>query len=230
MVELTDFIEGMRTSVIPNESAESLIVFQSLSRMLSNPQQTESTALDSQLPWQKYLAQSIRDLKCSVRDLCHEFGSNFKCDPEGHLNIIILNRMGPFAHLNLAMIPKTVVKLTLSKCGLTSVSAWSDLKGKSLESLRIYEPLVLKLNLDGLRGTLNELPLEHLFVGRCQVSEYFGLQTYSPSDPALPEIKKWMRASTLVNLTIESRDSRNKMQRRRRISSQREGTWQIVID
>ena len=125
------------------------------------------------------------------------------------------------------MIPKTVTKLTLNGCGLTSVSAWSDLKGKSLESLRIYEPLDLKLNLDGLRGTLNELPLEHLLVGRCQVSEYFGLQTYSPSDLALPEISKWIRASTLVSLRIESRDSRHKMHRRRGLCFYREGTWQI---
>ena len=223
---LPEIIEPIRNPVALSESIESLIVFQSLLRMLSTRNPKEG---DSPLPWQKYLSESIRNLKCSVTEFCNKFKGNFRCDKQGHLIFIRLHKMGPFDHLNLLMIPKTVAKLTLDRCGLTSISEWSDLKGKLLQSMKIIEPETsnLKLNLDGLRGTLDYLPLEYLTLGSWQVSEYFGLETLSLSDPGLPQIGKWMGASTLVNLRIERRDSRRAVRRRRRISFYREGTWKL---
>ena len=98
LVELTEIIEGIRTPVIPNESAESLIVFQSLSKMLSNRYPKQSDPFSS---WQQYVDESIRNLKCSVKDLCHKFGSNdanFKCNHEGNLTEIRLyGKVGPQA-------------------------------------------------------------------------------------------------------------------------------------
>ena len=226
LVEVREIIDGPIKHVISAESIESLIVFQSLLKMLSNPEQSASSNLDSQLPWREYLSESIRNLKCSVRDLCHEFGSHFKCDQEGHLNTIRLNRMGPFDHWNLLMIPNTVENIEMRRCGLTSISAWSDLKGKSLKSLRIYEPRILNFNLDGLQGTLDDLPLEDLTVGRSQLSEYFGVQRVSLSDSALPKIGEWMRSSTLVRLRIVASISR--ASNRRRICVDRDGNW--VLD
>ena len=224
LVELREIIEGLRTSVIPNESGESLIVFQSLLKMLSNPQQSASSTFDSLLPWQKYVDQSIRDLKCSVRNLCREFGSNFKCDPEGHLRVILLNEKSPFDHLNLLMIPNTVEMLSMGRCGLTSISAWSDLKGKSLKWMRIYErgTSLLTLNLDGLRGTLDSSPLKHITILRSQISGYFGLQAVSLQDSALPRIGHWMRSSTLVSLCIES-----KAKQKRKLFFGRNGVWKL---
>ena len=198
---LVEVIEGIRNPAVSSEPIESLIVFQSLLKMLSarNPKEC-----DSPLPWQQYLSESIRNLKCSVTEFCHKF-KVFRCDKEGHLISIRLHKRGPFDHLNLLMIPKTVAKLTLDRCGLTSISAWSDLKGKLLQSMKIIEPETsnFKLNLDGLRGTLDYLPLEYLTLGSWQVSEYFGLETLSLSDPALPEIGKWMRASTLDKVHLQ---------------------------
>ena len=226
LVELTEIVEGMKTPVIPNESAKSLIVFQSLSRMLSNAYRKQS---GSPSPWPKDLSECIRNLKCSVKDLCEEFNWNFKCNQEGHLSVIVLRGNGPFAHLNLRMIPNTVERFSMKSCGLTSISAWSELKGKSLKSLRINE--YFKLNLDGLQGTLDDLPLVQLSVGRWQVSEYFGLQTQSVdalSDSALTKIGEWMRSSTLVNLRIVSRNSRHTNNRNRRnICFCRNGKWRL---
>ena len=226
LVEWREIIDAAKTHLISTEAVESMIVFQSLLKMLSIPREFES---DSPSPWQNYLIASISNLKCSVKDLCHEFSSNFKCDHEGRLKLIAICGMGPFDHLNLLMIPNTVERIIIERCGLASISAWSDLKGKSLKSLRIYvsEAGNLKLNLDGLQGTLDYLPLEYLTLGGWQVSEYFGLETLSLSDPALPQIGKWMRASTLVNLRIESRNSRRALRRRRRINFYREGTWKL---
>ena len=210
LVELKEIIDAAKTHLISTESVESLIVFQSLLKMLSIPEQFVS---DSPSSWQRYryLSESIRNLKCSVTDLCREFDSNFKCDQQGHLIWIRLEGMRPFHHLNLLMIPNTVEALKIERCGLTSISAWADLKGKSLKTLRIYESKAgcLKLNLDGLQGTLDHLPLEQLSVGTEQVREYFGLRTLSPSDSAMPQIEKWMKASTLVNLKIAPRHSRH---------------------
>ena len=218
LVELREIIDATKTHVIPTESIESLIVFQSLLKMLSIPRQFES---DSPSPWQNYLIASIRNLKCSVMDLCHEFSSNFKCDHEGRLKLIVIYGMGPFDHLNLLMIPNTVKGLSMERCGLTSISPWSDLKGKSLKSLRIYvsDAGNLKLNLDGLQGTLDHLPLENLTVGKYQISEYFGLQTLDRwPDSALSKIGKWMRCSTLLNLraVMSLRNVRDRRQTGRR--------------
>ena len=164
LVELRGIIEAL-TPVTGFQSTESLIVFHSLLGMFSSRHPVQ---FHSPLPWQTYLSQSITNLRCSVTDLCREFGSNFKCDQEGHLRVILLNGKGPFDHLNLLMIPNTVEILSMERCGLTSISAWSDLKDKSLQSLRIYETGTsnLKLNLDGLQGTLDYLPLRDITVAR----------------------------------------------------------------
>ena len=111
---------------------------------------------------------------------------------------------------------------------LKTISAWSDLKEKSLKTLYIFAAgsSNLKLNLDGLQGTLDDLPLEDLTVGRAQISEYFGVQTVSLSDSALPKIGEWMRSSTLVRLRIVAASSR--FRNRRRICVDRNGKW--VLD
>ena len=213
LVELEEIVDAAKNHVILSESIESFIVFQSLLDMLSNRYPKETL---HRLSWQIYLRKSIRNLKCSVMDLCHKFAYNFKCDPKGHLTAIVLQKMGPFDHLNLLMIPNTVEMLSMEtqKGGLTSISAWSDLKGKSLKSLRIYGGTSkLNLNLDGLKGTLDYLPLDHLIVDRAQISEYFGLQGRCLSDSA-PKIGEWMRSSTLTNLRVESRVSRRVIRER----------------
>ena len=217
LVELREMIDATKTHVISTESIESLIVFQSLLQMLSMPEQVVS---DSPSPWQNYLSDSIKNLKCSVMDLCREFPSHFKCDKEGHLNLIVLDRKGPFRHLNLLMIPNTVEKLSMERCGLASISAWSDLKGKSLKSLRIYEPRILNLNLDGLQWALDYLPLEHLSVGRPQISVYFGVQKFDSSDPAFRSIGRWTRLSTLEVLRIQTNSGG-----RHHFAFYRDGTW-----
>ena len=212
LVELTEIIDAAKIHVIPMESCpesiESLIVFQSLLKMLSIPKQFASDLL-APSPWQKYLEESIRNLKCSVIDLSHKFGSNFKCDEQGRLVAIALCTMKPLEHLNLLMIPNTVEMLSLRRAQLSSISAWSDLRGKSLKSLRIYgkRNWNLKLNLDGLKGNLDDLSLEDLTVGRAQISEYFGLQSFSLFEYGLPLIREWMRSSTLLNLRIYQRST-----------------------
>ena len=214
LVELRVIIDAAKSHLIFTESVESLIVFQSLLRLLSIPRECDSPSR-----WQNYLIASIRNLKCSVKDLCHEFSSNFKCDHEGRLKLIAICGMGPFDHLNLLMIPSTVEKLSMQRCGLTSISAWSDLKGKSLKSLRIYESQVgnLKLNLDGLQATLDYLPLENLTVGKYQISEYFGLQTFDRwPHSGLSKIGKWMKCSTLLNLRAATSLCRSQAGRRQK--------------
>ena len=181
------------------------LVFESLSRMLSIPLHSPSSL---------------------SLDLYHKLNLDVHCNHEGHLTVIGLNRVGQFDHsLNLLMIPSTVEKVSMQRCGLTSISPWSDLKGKSLKSLRIYESdrLNLKLNLDGLKGTLDYLPLEHLSVGRNQVSDYFGLQKFSSSDPAFHRIGKWMKLSTLNVLRIQTMKGRRKS-----FSFYRDGTWTLA--
>ena len=213
----------MGTPVVLCESAESLIVFQSLSKMLSNHYPKQSDPLSS---WQKYVDESIRNLKCSVKDLCHEFVSNdanFKCDHEGHLTMIGLHRMvGRYEHLNLLMIPNTVKKIKMERTNLKTISEWADLRGKSLKQMRIYGSEIsnFKLNLDGLQGALDHLPLKHLSVERRSVSEYFGLQSLSSSEIALPRVAEWVTNSTLLSLRIEARNNK-----RRNICFNRDGTW-----
>ena len=203
-------LEGDYRHLIPTKFVESLIVFQSLLKMLSMDYPEQS---GSPLPWQQYLSESIRNLKCSVTDLCHEFGSHFKCDDEGHLIALILYGMAErFDHFDLLMIPNTVKMIEMKRTTLKTISEWEDLRGKSLKTLRIHENGVsnLKLNLDGLQGTLDYLPLEHLTVGRGEISDYFGLQTVSLLDPALSRIGEWMSSSTLISLRIEKRKNDRK--------------------
>ena len=232
LVELTEIIETMTTHLIPTDSIESLIVFQSLLKMLSIP---KPSASDYPFSWQKYLSESIRNLNCSVTDLCRRFKMNFKCNQNGQLNVIILYKVEPPLHLNLLMIPRTVERLSIERCGLTSISAWSDLRGKSLKSLRIHESEAgnLKLNLDGLQGTLDYLPLETLSVRKSQISEHFGLPTFGGwPDSAFSQIGEWMRCSTLLYLREVSRisnakDSRHPSRGRKCISFCRDGTWML---
>ena len=66
-LELNDLSKAMRVpvSLVPVQS--SLMVFQSLLRMLSNPQESRSPT-----SWQQYLIKSISNEQCSVLDLCKE--------------------------------------------------------------------------------------------------------------------------------------------------------------
>lgn len=95
LVELTEILRALDSGdaskamriplhVIPVQS--SMMVFQSLLRMLSNPKESLSSE-----PWQNYLIGSIKNQQCSVMDLCREFEHNFKCDEEGHLTAIGLD-------------------------------------------------------------------------------------------------------------------------------------------
>ena len=214
--------EMLQDSLVELER-DSLIVFQSLLKMLSMDDAEQS---GSPLPWQRYLSESIRNLNCSVMNLCREFSSHFKCDDEGHLNAITLKGMARrFDHFDLLMIPNTVKLIEMKRTKLKTISEWEDLRGKSLKTLRIHENGVStsKLNLDGLLGTMDYLPLEHLTVGRGEVSDYFGLQTVSLHDPALSKIEKWMSSSTLMSLCIETQTNH-----KRKVYLQRDGTSELI--
>ena len=210
LVELTEILRTLETNdpskamripvhLIPVQS--SLMVFQSLLMMLSNAKESRSPA-----PWQQYLIESISNQQCSVLDLCKEFQQNFKCDGQGHLEIIILNARGSFDHLNLLMIPNTVTKLFLGRTKLKTISEWINLKGKSLKVLRVDGNFDLKVNLDGLTGELNHLPLEQLSISTLSIRNYFGEFDWQR---ALPKIGNWMRASTLTTLRIRGRVKRS---------------------
>ena len=208
LVELTEILRTLETNdpfkamriplhVIPMQSQETLLVFQSLLKMLSNTKESHSST-----PWQQYLRESISNQQCSEVDFCREFHQNFKCDKEDHLETIILDNKGLFDRLNLLMIPNTVNVLSLRRCKLKSISAWADLKNKSLKNLFVNGNKHLELNLDGLKGALNHLPLEYLTVSRFQISAYFGMQSVSPTDPAFCRVQEWMKVSTLVYLRV----------------------------
>ena len=183
--------------VIPMQSPESLMVFQSLLKMLSNPKESQSL-----MPWQQYLVESISKRQCSVMHLDRSFEKNFKCDQEGHLRVIGLDGRGPFDHLDLLMIPNTVTKLLLRHTKLQTISEWTDLRGKSLKTLCLDGNYHLKLNLDGLNGELNHLPLEHLTVSTRSIADYFG---EAEGKRAFSKIGYWMRTSTLTSLKIKKK-------------------------
>ena len=183
-------------------TSDDSMVFESLLMMLSNPTESNSSKL-----WQQYLEKSIKNQKCSVTDLCNEFDKMFKCDEEGHLIVIRLEGKGPFDHLNLLMVPNTVWALNVGRTRLKTISQWSDLRGKSLRSLEIDRNPDLELNLDGLRWKLDNLPLQHLTVQRCQISQYFGLQTLFSTDPATSRVQEWMKSSALDGLRIHARNN-----------------------
>ena len=198
-LESNDPSQAMRVplQVIRKQSAESLLVFQSLLKMVSNP--TQSCPLTS---WQQYLTESIRKQQCSEVDLCREFHQIFKCDKEGHLKVITLDIKGPFDHLNLLMIPNTVTSLSVRRTKLKTISEWTDLRGKSLKTLRLDANYEVKLNLDGLNGELKSLPLKHLTVSKKSIANYFG---EGDGISAFSKIGNWMRASTLTSLTLRKR-------------------------
>ena len=83
---------------------------------------------------------------------------------------------------------------------MKTISEWTDLKGKSLKVLRVDGNFDLKLNLDGLAGELNHLPLEQLSVSTMSIRNYFGDFYWKR---VLPKIGNWMRASTLTSLKLE---------------------------
>ena len=126
---------------------------------------------------------------------------------------------GPFDHLNLLMIPNTVRILSLRNTKLKTISEWTDLKGKSLKVLRLEFNYVLKLNLDGLTGNLNHLPLEHLTVSTRPITDYFG---EGDEKKALSKIGNWMRASTLTSLKLRDR---TRVGPRCKGSFDSDGTW-----
>ena len=208
LVELTETLQRLESNdpfkamriplnVIQRQSPESLMVFQSLLMMLTNPKESGSL-----MPWQQYLVESISKHQCSVMGLCREFEKNFKCDKEGHLTVIGLDGKGPFDHLNLLMIPNTVTKVLLRHTKLKTISEWTDLKGKSLKTLCLDANYDLKLNLDGLNGELNHLPLNHLAVSTRSITKYFG---EAEGKNAFSKVGIWMRASTLTSFKLRKK-------------------------
>ena len=206
----------------PVQSHDSLI-FKSLLMLLTNPRDSQPS-----FPWQKYLSESIKNQRCSVLDLCNDYKSKFKCDHDGHLTAVRLDQNKPFDHLNLLMLPSTVTDLRVRRTKLKTVSKWHDLKGKSLKCLKIQRNSDLNLNLDGLIGELNHLPLESLTVSMPQIAAYFSVPIkllenprVDPINPAFSRIGEWMKRSTLVQLRIES-------SRRNILLFCRDGLWSII--
>ena len=202
-LESNDPFQAMRVPVhvIPMQLPESLMVFQSLLEMLTNPKESRSPA-----PWQQYLMESIRNQECSEMDLCAKFDQNFKCDDEGHVKVLTFYGNSTFDHLNLLMIPNTVKTLNVNvkRTKLRTISKWTDLKGKSLKTFHLDDEVRdsdLELNLDGLRGELNHLPLEYLSVSTRSIAKYFGGRHWKR---ALPAIADWMGASTLSLFRLSS--------------------------
>ena len=208
LVELTDTLQKLKLDdppkamrvplhVIPMQTSESLMVFQSLLEMLSNPKESRPPT-----QWQQYLMESISNQQCSVMELCREFQQNFKCDQDGRLMVVLLDSKGPFSHLNLLMIPNTVEILSLRSMKLKTISEWIDLKAKSLKVLRVDGNAALELNLDGLTGDLNYLRLEYLSISTRSISKYIGAADWQR---ALPKIGEWMKTSTLNSLRLRHR-------------------------
>ena len=227
LVELTETLRTLETNdpskamrlllpVIPVQSPESLMVFQSLLMMLSNPKEAPTSA-----PWQQYLMDSIRNQSCSEVELCRVFQRNFKCDEKDHLKVILLDYNHQFAYLNLLMIPKTVTILSLRHIKLKAISDWSGLKGKSLKVLRVDRNPDLKLNLNGLIGELDHLPLDYLVVSKGVVTNYFREQNW---ERALSKIGDWMRTSTLTSLRLRVRSGPDS---RRNVCFNSDGCWKI---
>ena len=196
-LETNDPSKAMRIPVHVISVQSSLMVFQSLLNMLSNLQNPCSPT-----PWQEYLTESISKHQCSVMYLCRRYPSIFKCNEQGHLEVIKLNRKAPFDHLNLLMIPNTVSLLSLRNIKLRTISEWTDLKGKLLKTLQLDFNYNLQLNLDGLTGGLNHLPLEHLTVSSRSITNYFGERDWKR---ALSKIGNWMRTSTLISLKLKQK-------------------------
>ena len=194
-------------------------VFQSLSMMLSNPKDSLSST-----PWQDYVKESIGNQQCSVIDLCRRYHQNFKCDDEGHLELIRVDDKQQCEHYNLLMIPNTVKILSLRRTKLKTISEWTDLRGKLLRSLQIQQNVDLKLNLDGLKGPLDYLPLKHLIVSRRQIKEYFGIGTFDQMEPAFPRIAEWMKTTTLVTFRVASGQSCG-TRKQRTVYFYADGSW-----
>ena len=194
-----------------------LIVFRSLLLMFTNSK--DSKAL---LPWQQYLAESIRNQSASVINLCVEYSQNFKCE-EGHLTFINVDGKGSLDHLNLLMIPNAVTVLSAQRCKLKTISPWSDLKGKSLECLRLKDNADLKLNLHGLAEESNHLSLKRLVISKVLVWKYFGLQTHDSMDHISFRITEWMKETRLESIKVTN--SHNVWTKRKTLSFRRDGTW-----
>ena len=208
LVELTETLQRLESNdpfksmrvplhVIQMQSPESLVVFQSLLMLLTNPKESGSL-----MRWQQYLEKSISKHHCSVTDLCREFQPIFKCDEEGRLVFVLLDQKGPFDHLNLRMIPNTVETLSLRRTGLKTISEWIDLKEKSLKKLLVDGNTELKLDLDGLIGDMDYLPLEYLHVSTWSMANYIGNANLRR---ALRQIGAWMKRSTLNTLRVVHR-------------------------
>ena len=194
-------------------------VFQSLSMMLLNPKEPHSST-----PWQDYVKESIGNQQCSVIDLCRRYHQNSKCDEEGHLELIRVDDKQQCEHCNLLMIPNTVKILSLRRTKLKTISEWTHLRGKLLRSLQMQQNVDLKLNLDGLKGPLDYLPLKHLIVSRRQIKEYFGIGTFDQMEPAFPKIAEWMRTTTLVTFRIASGQSCG-TRKQRTVYFYADGSW-----
>ena len=220
-LELNDPSKSMRIPVhlIPKQSPESRMVFQSLLELLSNPKESRSCT-----PLEKYLMESIGNQSCSEVDLCKKFHQNFKCGEEDHVKVITFYGNSTFDHLNLLMIPNTVEILNVNfrRTKLKTISEWTDLKGKSLKKLRLDANYGLKLNLDGLQGELSHLPLEYLSVSTQSIENYFGGNHWKI---ALTKIGDWMSSSTLTSFRLRSP---RKQGSRYTIHFDCDGSWTIA--
>ena len=185
-----------------------LIVFRSLLKMFENPK--DSSALPS---WQQYVEKAIRNQDCLVMNLCSEYNQHFKCE-EGHLTFINVDGMGSFDHLNLLMIPNTVRVFSAERCKLKTISPWSDLKGKSLECLRLKDNADLNLDLHGLTGDSDHLLLSRLAISKVSILKYFGLRAQDRTDLLSSGITEWMKQSTLECMKVLQRGHRGGAQKK----------------
>ena len=216
-LQLPQCLDGVRASQNEGQIRD-LMVFQSLLMMLTNPK--DSQAL---FPWQQYLAKSLRNQNASVINLCSEYKQHFRCEHE-HLTFINVDGKGLFDHLNLLKIPNTVRVFSAERCKLKTISPWSDLKGKSLECLRLKDNADLNLDLHGLTGNSDHLPLNRLVVSKVSISNYFGLQPHHRRDLKSSGLKEWMKKSTLECMKV-LRNGHQPGHKRNPLCFYRDGTW-----
>ena len=142
-------------------------IFGSLLDMVSSP--GCSTRWSS---WLQFVAESWYSEDCWVFDLCAQYRANFMCGGRGsfqHLRRINLRGNGLSGSFPLSMIPDSVTNMNLERNQLESIGKWDDLRGKSLHFLDVTRNNALILNLDGLNGDQNHLPLKRLKVSKGQI-------------------------------------------------------------
>ena len=200
-LDLHDPSKAMRipVHVIPVQS--SLMMFQSLLMMLSNPKERRSPT-----SWQQYLMKSIRKKQCSEIELFTEFDHNFKCDAEVPLRVIMLvghGYEGSFNHLNLLMIPNTVMRILLRDTKLKTISEWTDLKGNSLTILDLGGNPELKLK--ALSHFLDVVFSKTFFVGICREKKFSKIQHLRCETEPFDALKGGLNYLPLEHLVVSVR-------------------------